>query len=108
MLLVCYVVMEPFVGGIGSILAVLIYFGTSYLVVADVKVQSICGETPIWAVAAVVHVTCWILQFIGHYVFEGMYKARMLIISSSYLPFVVLFLGQVEHQPFSTAWTRPC
>merc|ERR1712110_653095 len=29
------------------------------------------NEIPIWKIALAIHVVCWILQFIGHGVFEG-------------------------------------
>ena len=60
--------MEPFAGTIGSIM---IYFITAYsakLVALDTQVY----DMPIWKVALAVHIVCWILQFIGHGVFEGM------------------------------------
>ena len=58
----------PFAGTIGSIM---IYFLTAYsakLVALDTQVY----DMPIWKVALAIHIVCWILQFIGHGVFEGM------------------------------------
>ena len=64
----CYLTMEPVVGGCATVLLALILSKTSALMAADAVVLGL----PIWKVAVGVHLTCWILQFIGHGVFEGM------------------------------------
>lgn len=64
---VCYVIMEPFVGGCASALLVFIYAKTGSLVAANAVVLGF----PVWKVALAIHVAAWILQFIGHGVFEG-------------------------------------
>ena len=65
---VCYVIMEPFAGTIGSIMIYFITAHSAKLVALDTQVY----DMPIWKVALAVHIVCWILQFIGHGVFEGM------------------------------------
>ena len=59
--------MEPIVGGCASLLISFILAKTASLVAAD----TIIFGLPIWKVALTIHVCAWILQFIGHGVFEG-------------------------------------
>ena len=35
------------------------------------------GEIPIWKVALAIHIIGWIIQFIGHGVFEGMIHSML-------------------------------
>jgi len=64
---VCYVIMEPFVGSCASALLVFIYLKSGSLVAANTLILGY----PVWKVALAIHVTAWILQFIGHGAFEG-------------------------------------
>ena len=59
--------MEPFVGGCASLLLGLILTKTASLVAANTIIMGL----PIWKAALGVHFCAWILQFIGHGVFEG-------------------------------------
>ena len=69
--LACYLVMEPFVGGCATVLLCLILGQTASLVDANTVVLG----HPVWKVALAIHITGWILQFIGHGVFEGKLRA---------------------------------
>merc|ERR1712021_107648 len=64
---VCYVVMEPFAGLIGAILVSILCITAAKLVGTGATV----GGHDILNVAIAIHVTAWILQFIGHGLFEG-------------------------------------
>ena len=64
---VCYIIMEPFAGTLGAGLVGAIYLYSGYLVNTGTLVLGYS----IWKVALAIHVTAWILQFIGHGVFEG-------------------------------------
>ena len=64
---VCYVVMEPFAGSIAAILVSLLYATSAKLVGTGTMI----GDYEIWKVATTIHVSAWILQFIGHAVFES-------------------------------------
>jgi len=63
----CYLIMEPFAGGCASALLTFIYLQTGSLVAAN----TIIYGYPIWKVALTIHVAGWLLQFIGHGIFEG-------------------------------------
>ena len=69
--LACYLVMEPFVGGCATVLLCFILGQTASLVDAN---TAVLGH-PVWKVALAIHITGWILQFIGHGVFEGKLRA---------------------------------
>ena len=64
---VCYPLMDPVAGTLGSALVSVIYVLTSKAVSDGVMVNGL----PVWQVALGIHVAAWILQFIGHGVFEG-------------------------------------
>merc|ERR1712126_448166 len=64
---VCYVVMEPFVGSCASVAIMAIFVKTGSLVAADAVILG----WPVWKVALAIHIAAWILQFIGHSFFEG-------------------------------------
>ena len=64
---VCYVYMEPVVGGCAALLVVHIFLHSGEMVSAGAAVLG----APVWKVALAIHVVAWILQFIGHGVFEG-------------------------------------
>ena len=59
--------MEPVVGGCAAFLIAQIYLLSGELVSTDATVLG----APVWKVALAIHVAAWILQFIGHGVFEG-------------------------------------
>ena len=46
----------------------MIYYHPFQLVTSG---TTLFGGVPIWKVALAIHISCWILQFIGHGVFEG-------------------------------------
>ena len=64
---VAYPIMDPVAGTLGSVLVSLIYISSSKAVSDGLIVNGY----PVWQVALAVHVGAWILQFIGHGVFEG-------------------------------------
>ena len=64
---VCYIVMEPFAGTLGAFLVSMLYLQSAKLVGLGVVIAGY----PIWKVALGIHIAAWILQFIGHGVFEG-------------------------------------
>ena len=64
---VCYIVMEPFAGTLGAFLVSMLYLQSAKLVGLGVMVAGY----PILNVAVGIHISAWILQFIGHGVFEG-------------------------------------
>lgn len=59
--------MEPFVGSIGALLIIGLYLGSWKMVSEDWQV----GDYPVWQVALAIFIMGWIIQFIGHGVFEG-------------------------------------
>ena len=61
--------MEPFAGGLASLLILSIYIKSGQFVNAGVSVYGL----PVWQAALAIHVVAWIIQFIGHGVFEGIY-----------------------------------
>ncbi|XP_023325170.1 uncharacterized endoplasmic reticulum membrane protein C16E8.02 [Eurytemora carolleeae] len=63
---IAYLLMDPLAGGLGAALMVGIYLGTGTLV----NTTSTLGGWPLWQAVLLFHVTMWILQFIGHGVFE--------------------------------------
>jgi len=64
---VSYIIMDPIAGGIGALLVSVLYVVTGILV----KTTPSFAGYPLWQVLLVYHVFLWILQFIGHGVFEG-------------------------------------
>ncbi|TRY80556.1 hypothetical protein TCAL_06489 [Tigriopus californicus] len=64
---VSYMLMEPVVGGIAALFVTALYFGSWNMVSEDWHV----GGYPVWRVALVIFIMAWIIQFIGHGVFEG-------------------------------------
>merc|ERR1712241_1090171 len=64
---VCYIAMEPFAGFIGAVLVSLLCVTAAKLV----GTGATFGGYDVLNVALAIHVTAWILQFIGHGVFEG-------------------------------------
>jgi uncharacterized membrane protein YGL010W len=63
--------MDPTAGGLGAILVFIVYLGSSKLVIDETVVF---GGFPIWQAALTIHLTGWLLQFIGHGVFEGKFN----------------------------------
>merc|ERR1719492_694670 len=59
--------MEPFAGGLASLLILSIYIKSGQFVNAGVSIYGL----PFWQAALAIHVVAWIIQFIGHGVFEG-------------------------------------
>ena len=65
--------MEPFAGLIGAILVSILCVTAAKLVGTGATV----GGHDILNVAIAIHVTAWILQFIGHGLFEGTVASRI-------------------------------
>jgi len=65
--MVIYPLLEPVVGGGASLLVGLILLKSGSLVASG----SLILGYPVWKIALAVHITAWILQFIGHGLFEG-------------------------------------
>ena len=61
--------MEPFAGGLASLLILSIYIKSGQFVNAGVSIYGL----PVWQAALAIHVVAWIIQFIGHGVFEGIH-----------------------------------
>ena len=68
---VWYITMEPFAGSLASLLILSIFLKSSQLVASGAMIYGL----PIWQVALAIHVVAWIIQFIGHGVFEGKFLA---------------------------------
>jgi len=64
--IVCYMAMDPIVGGIGSLLMLALHVGTGQLV----DKWPTIGGWPMWQVVVAYHVLLWIMQFVGHGAFE--------------------------------------
>ena len=64
---VAYVIMEPFAGTLGAVMVSMLYVHSAKMV----GIEAMVAGMPIWKVALAIHVAAWILQFIGHGVFEG-------------------------------------
>eukprot|EP00093_Oithona_nana_P000566 00566.XXX_989_1522_1 [CDS] Oithona nana genome sequencing. len=79
--MVCYVIMEPFAGTLGAILVSMLYVHSAKMVGIGAMVAGI----PIWKVALAIHVAAWILQFIGHGVFEGMNNIMLDLVQLTFL-----------------------
>ena len=69
--------MEPFAGGLASLLILSIYIKSGQFVSAGVSVYGL----PVWQAALAIHVVAWIIQFIGHGVFEGIYMKLHYLLS---------------------------
>ena len=67
LLKVSYIVMDPVAGGLGAVLVNGIFLASGKLVAQGASI----GGYPIWQVAMAVHFAAWIIQFIGHGIFEG-------------------------------------
>jgi len=65
--MIWYILMEPFAGGLASLLILTIFVKSGQYVAAEALVFGM----PVWKAALVIHVTAWIIQFIGHGIFEG-------------------------------------
>jgi uncharacterized membrane protein YGL010W len=72
---VCYVVMEPFAGTVGSILVGFFYVHSAKMVALGATM----GGFQIWQIALMLHISAWTLQFIGHGVFEGNYSKQYIL-----------------------------
>merc|ERR1719350_705899 len=64
---VSYVMMDPVAGGLGALLMLVLNQWTYRLVAAGAPVAGF----PLWQAVLAFHAAAWILQFIGHGVFEG-------------------------------------
>ena len=62
--------MEPFAGTLGAFLVSMLCLHSAKMV----GLGTVIAGYPIWKVALVIHIAAWILQFIGHGVFEGNFK----------------------------------
>jgi len=65
--IVWYILMEPFAGSLATFLILTIFVKSAQYVEADATVLGL----PVWKAALAIHITAWIIQFIGHGVFEG-------------------------------------
>merc|ERR1712141_967698 len=65
--MVAYVIMAPFAGTLGAVMVSMLYVHSAKMV----GIEAMVAGMPIWKVALAIHVAAWILQFIGHGVFEG-------------------------------------
>jgi len=65
--IVWYILMEPFAGSLATLLILTIFVKSAQYVAADATVLGL----PVWKAALAIHITAWIIQFIGHGVFEG-------------------------------------
>ena len=68
---VCYVILEPFAGLIGATMVFLIYFYSAKLVASEETLGGFGGYS-ILNLAIAIHISGWIIQLIGHAIFEGM------------------------------------
>ena len=73
--------MEPFAGTLGAILVSMLYVHSAKMVGIGAMVAGI----PIWKIALAIHVAAWILQFIGHGVFEGMNNIMLDLVQLTFL-----------------------
>ena len=76
--------MEPFAGGLASLLLLTIFVQSSHHVAVGTTIYGM----PLWKVALTVHVICWIIQFIGHGVFERMYFKKLITIKLTYFSYI--------------------
>ena len=74
-----YILMEPFAGGLASLLILTIFVKSGQYVVAEALVFGM----PVWKAALVIHITAWIIQFIGHGIFEGILTTKINFIQTS-------------------------
>merc|ERR1711887_114942 len=65
---VSYILMDPLVGSLGALLVLLLNKSTYHLV--STSGSSTLMGMEVWHAVLAFHVFCWILQFIGHAVFE--------------------------------------
>jgi len=65
--------MEPFAGSLGALGVASVYLATSRLVLDPTWISQMVTLTgiPVWGTALAIHITCWIAQFVGHGIFEG-------------------------------------
>ena len=101
--------MEPFAGSLATFLILTIFVKSAQYVAADATVLGL----PVWKAALAIHITAWIIQFIGHGVFEGNSLTIIAMKESIKLPTDLthilskhLFLLQEEHLLCLTAGTR--
>ena len=59
--------MEPFAGSLASLLIMTIFVKSGQYVAAGETVFGL----PVWKAALAIHIVAWIIQFIGHGLFEG-------------------------------------
>merc|ERR1712038_913345 len=89
---VCYLVMEPVVGAIGVFLLMGILSMSAKLVTINFTVGN---SIPIWKVALAIHICGWVLQFIGHGVFEGRAPALLDSLDQAFLTAPLFVLMEV-------------
>jgi len=89
---VCYLVMEPVVGAIGVFLLMGILSMSAKLVAINFTVGN---GIPIWKVALAIHICGWILQFIGHGIFEGRAPALLDSIDQAFITAPLFVLMEV-------------
>lgn len=75
----CYLAMEPFAGGLGALLVLWLFMLTSHVAAEGAAEGARVAGLPLWGATALLHVLGWILQFIGHGVFEGGIKKSLTI-----------------------------
>ena len=61
--------MEPFAGLLGALMVSALCLHSAKMVALNAV--TVFGNHDIWKVALAIHVSAWILQFIGHGLFEG-------------------------------------
>merc|ERR1712110_739620 len=91
--------MEPVAGGSASLLVTYIFVKSGSMVSSGATI----GGVPIWQVALAIHIAAWILQFIGHGIFEGRAPALLDSLDQAFLT-APLF---VSWRYFSSSDTAP-
>merc|ERR1712080_493973 len=87
-----WILLEPLIGFIGSLLTVSCYFLTSYLVQQSPEFM----EIPLFKALLGFHIFCWILQFIGHAVFEGRAPALLQSLDQAFITAPLFVLLEVS------------
>ena len=106
---VWYILMEPFAGGLASLLILTIFVKSGQYVAAEALVFGM----PVWKAALVIHITAWIIQFIGHGIFEGILSTTINFIQKSktfcigyYFNVNMYYILQDVHPPYLTVGTK--
>ena len=73
--------MEPFAGGLATVLLTTLLINTANLVASSGLIFGL----PVWKIALGIHIMAWVLQFIGHGVFEGRAPALLDSLDQAFL-----------------------